>query len=51
MASETSPVQNPAFYVKGWNAGEPAVFVDGKKLENARIGIKHELEGDDLIVY
>jgi hypothetical protein len=49
--NEESPVENPAFYVKGWNAGEPKVFIDGKEFPEGRIGIKHELDGDDLIVY
>jgi len=51
MGSKGSPINNPAFYVKGWNGDKPKVFVDGKEFAEARIGIKHELEGDDLIVF
>lgn len=46
-----SPINNPAFYIKNWNGDEPKVYVDGKEYPKARIGIKHELEGDDMIVY
>ena len=49
--TKTSPVQNPAFYVKDWNSDVPTVFVDGKEYKKARIGLKHELEGTDLIFY
>ena len=46
-----NPVINPAFYVKNWNGEVPRVFVDGKEMQDARVGLKHELDGTDLIVY
>lgn len=46
-----NPVINPAFYVKNWNGAVPRVFVDGKEMQNARVGLKYELDGTDLIVY
>ncbi len=49
--NKKSPINNPAFYIKNWNGDEPEVYIDGEKFEEARIGLKHELEGDDLIVY
>lgn len=49
--SKDSPVINPAFYIKNWNGEEPRVFVDGKEMKKARVGLKYELDGTDLIVY
>ncbi|MCD6346803.1 MAG: LamG domain-containing protein [Bacteroidales bacterium] len=46
-----NPVINPAFYVKNWNGEAPRVFVDGKEMQDARVGLKYELDGTDLIVY
>ena len=46
-----SPINNPAFMIKNWNAEGARVLVDGKPLKDARIGINHELEGSDLLVF
>ncbi len=51
LGTSGSPVINPAFYVKNWNGEVPRVFVDGKEMKDARIGLKYELDGTDLIVY
>lgn len=51
QGGKDNPVINPAFYVKGWNGEVPRVFVDGKEMQNARVGLKYELDGTDLIVY
>jgi len=49
--SKNNPVLNPAFFIKNWNTKRATVLVDGKPAKDARTGIKHELEGDDLIVF
>jgi len=49
--NEESPVQNPAFYIKGWNAEKAEILVNGKKIQDNRIGVKYELDGTDLIVF
>ncbi len=49
--SKENPIQNPAFVVKNWNTKAPVVLVNGKPAKDARIGIRHELSGDDLIVF
>ena len=49
--SKQNPVFNPAFVIKGWNTGKASVRVDGRPAKDARIGIRHELEGDDLLVF
>lgn len=49
--SKESPVNNPAFVVKNWNAENASVLVNGKPAKDARIGINHEIEGTDLVVF
>jgi len=49
--SEESPICNPAFYVHDWNGAEPVVKVNGIVFKKARLGLKHELEGTDLVLY
>jgi ABC-type oligopeptide transport system substrate-binding subunit len=49
--SEDSPVLNPAFYIKNWNANGAKVLVNGKDYVNYRAGINRELEGNDLVVF
>jgi len=49
--SNESPVYNPAFFVKNWNAEIASVLVNGKPAKDARIGINQELEGTDLVVF
>jgi hypothetical protein len=51
LGSKESPVINPAFYVKNWNANGAKVLVNGKELANSRVGVNHELGGDDLVVF
>lgn len=46
-----SPVVNPAFYIKNWNNEGAKVLVNGKPLKEGRIGINHELSGNDLVVF
>jgi len=49
--SKDSPIVNPAFFVRNWNAEEARIFVNGKKFDDGEIGILHELDGTDLIVF
>ncbi|KKK97071.1 hypothetical protein LCGC14_2656430, partial [marine sediment metagenome] len=49
--SSDTPVQNPAFYIRNWNADGASVLVDGKELQDCKTGIHHKLEGKDLIVF
>ncbi len=51
LGSKNSPVINPAFYVKNWNANGARVLVNGQEVTNSRVGINHELGGDDLAVF
>ncbi len=49
--SVENPVCNPAFHIKNWKGNKAEVLVDGKPAKDARVGINHELEGDDLVVF
>jgi hypothetical protein len=51
LGSKESPVINPAFIVKNWNAKGAKVSVDGQEFAGSRMGINHELGGDDLVVF
>ena len=51
QGSKESPIINPAFYVKNWNAKGAKVRVNGQETTNSRVGINHQLEGDDLAVF
>jgi hypothetical protein len=49
--SRDTPVRNPAFYIRNWNADGATVLVDGREPGDSRIGIHHELDGTDLVVF
>ena len=49
--SKESPVVNPAFYIKNWNANGAKILVNGKAHVNYKTGIHRRLEGDDLVVF
>jgi hypothetical protein len=49
--SQTSPIFNPAIYVKNGNAESARIMIDGKNISEKEIGIYHKLEGTDLIVF
>lgn len=51
QGSQESPVINPAFHIKNWNAKPPKVFVNGQAPAEGKVGIVHRLEGDDLVVF
>ncbi|MEF8811058.1 MAG: hypothetical protein V5A47_09065, partial [Bacteroidales bacterium] len=50
-ASKDNPMVNPAFYLENWSVEDAKVLMNGKEINDYRIGIKHELEGDDLILF
>jgi hypothetical protein len=51
LGSTKSPVMNPAFHIKNWNAEGARVLKNGKAFKPCEIGINHRLEGTDLIVF
>lgn len=53
-ASESSPIVNPAFVIRGWGDSLPAIKLNGKAIprdKNCRIGLNHELNGTDLVIW
>jgi hypothetical protein len=49
--SKDSPVIDPAIRVKNWNSNVAKILVNGKEYSNAKVGINHQLDGDDLVLY
>jgi hypothetical protein len=49
--SKDSPVINPAIVVKNWNSDTAKILVNGKENKNSKVGINHQLDGDELVVY
>jgi hypothetical protein len=49
--SKDSPVVNPAILVKNWNSAGAKILVNGKEYRNGKIGINHQLDGDELVLY
>jgi len=49
--SKDSPICNPAFVIKNWNADGAEVLVNGKPAADALVGVNHELTGDNLVVF
>jgi len=49
--SKDSPVANPAFYIKNWNANGATIRVNGKAYPNYKVGINRTLEGTDLVMF
>ncbi len=49
--SKDNSICNPAFFVKNWNAEKAEVLVNGKPIKDARIGINHKLEGNNLVIF
>jgi hypothetical protein len=51
QGSKSSPIINPAIRIKNWNGEKARILVNGKEIQNCRIGINHELEGNDLVFF
>ena len=49
--SKGSPVINPAIMVKNWNQAGAKILVNGKENKNCKVGINHQLDGDDLVLF
>jgi hypothetical protein len=50
QGSKDSPVINPAFYIKNWNSEGAKILVNGKETK-CRIGINHDLDGTNLVIF
>jgi len=51
QGSKESPVINPAIIVKNWNSVSPKILVNGKESKDCSVGVIHELEGDNLVIF
>ena len=51
QGSKKSPVMNPAFHIKNWQAEGAQVLVNEKEFKECEIGINQRLEGTDLMVF
>jgi len=54
MASQESPLVNPAFVLKNWGNSGAQLKIDARKIKRGRdfrFGHRHSLEGTDLIVW
>jgi len=49
--NEESPIVNPAFCVKNWNASGAKILVNGKPYRNYKAGINRTLAGTDLVAF
>ena len=49
--SQDSPIVNPAFHIKTWSAENARVLINGKESADCEIGIHHELDGTELMVF
>ena len=49
--SKDSPVMNPAFYIKNWNAEGAKIFVNGNEFKKCEVGVNQRLDGTDLAVF
>lgn len=49
--SKDSPVINPAIILKNWNSKGAKILVNGKQINNTKVGINYQLDGNELIIY
>jgi hypothetical protein len=49
--SKDSPVLNPAIKIKNWNTNEAKILLNGREINNTKVGINYKLEGDEMIIY
>ena len=49
--SKDSPVINPAIFVKNWDLNGAKILINGKESKKFRLGINHELDGTDLVLF
>ena len=49
--SESSPIQNPAFFVRGWGAEGARVLLNGEEHLDCEVGVVSELEGLNLVLF
>jgi hypothetical protein len=51
MGSKEKPVINPALMISNWNHESAKITVNGKTVKGTKVGINHELNGSNLLVY
>lgn len=51
QGSKDSPIVNPAFRIKNWNADTVSVLINDQKTDQCRIGFHQGLEGTDLVLF
>ncbi len=51
IGSKDSPVINPAIVVKNWISDGAKILVNGKENRSCKVGINHQLDGDQLVLY
>jgi len=49
--SKDSPIINPAFYIRNWDADSVKVLVNGEEFKDMEAGLIHKLEGTDLVIF
>lgn len=49
--SESSPIQNPALFVRGWRAEGARVLLNGVEHRDCEVGVVSELEGLNLVLF
>jgi hypothetical protein len=49
--SKDSPVIHPAFVVKNWSSERAKILVNGKEIRSGKVGINHQLEGDEMVLF
>jgi hypothetical protein len=51
QGTKASPILNPAFRIKNWNANTAKVLVNGQPGAEVRFGFHHGIEGTDLVLF
>jgi hypothetical protein len=49
--SADSSIVNPAFHIENWKAEAAQIYVNGEAFTNGEVGILHELDGTELVVF
>lgn len=49
--SKDSPIINPAFSIKNWNARDARIFVNNEEFSDKEIGVQYELHGIDMMIF
>ncbi len=49
--TKSSPIINPAFYIKNWGDKEVTILLNGKPFKDFKQGIYRKIEGNDLVLF